>query len=56
MHVRNPAGAVLNKKAKLGQIALHRLEEKVVGFHVIFIKIDRIFDTALRTSTPPSDN
>ena len=36
MHLRNPAGAVLNKNAKLGQITLHRLEEKVVGFHGIF--------------------
>lgn len=36
MHVRNPAGAVLNKNAKLGQIVLYRLEEKVVSFHGIF--------------------
>lgn len=36
MHVRNAAGAVLNKNAKLGQIALYRLEEKVVRLHSIF--------------------
>ena len=36
LDVKNPAGIVLCKDAKLGQIALHRLEEKVAGYRGIY--------------------
>lgn len=36
LDVKNPAGIVLYKNAKLGQIALHRLEEKVVDYPEIY--------------------
>lgn len=36
LDVRNPAGIVLCKNAKLGQIVLHRLEEKVTGYGGIY--------------------
>lgn len=36
LDVRNPAEIVLCKNAKLGHIALHRLEEKVAGYRGIY--------------------
>lgn len=36
LDVKNPAGIVLCKNAKLGQIALHRMEEKVAGYRGIY--------------------
>jgi len=36
LDVRNPAGIILYKDAKLGQIILHQLEEKVAGYHGIY--------------------
>lgn len=36
LDVKNPAGIVLCKNAKLGQIALHRLDEKVAGYRGIY--------------------
>ncbi|KAI0456840.1 dUTPase-like protein [Xylaria acuta] len=36
LDVRNPAGIVVHKNAKLGQIVLHRLEEKVEGYRGIY--------------------
>ncbi|KAH8655524.1 dUTPase-like protein [Xylariales sp. PMI_506] len=36
LDVKNPNGIVLCKDAKLGQIALHKLEEKVAGYRGIY--------------------
>ncbi|KAL6801464.1 dUTPase-like protein [Trichoderma sp. SZMC 28013] len=36
LDVKNPAGIVLHKDAKLGQIAMHQLEEKVTGYNGIY--------------------
>ncbi|KAK3366775.1 dUTPase-like protein [Lasiosphaeria ovina] len=36
LDVRNPAGIVLCRNAKLGQITLHRMEEKVAGYSGIY--------------------
>ncbi|KAI9749214.1 MAG: hypothetical protein M1815_002682 [Lichina confinis] len=36
LDVRNPTGIVPHRDAKLGQIALHRLEEKVAGYRGIY--------------------
>jgi dUTP pyrophosphatase len=36
LDVRNPAGIILCKDAKLGQFALHRLEKMVAGYHSIY--------------------
>jgi hypothetical protein len=36
LDVRNPAGLILCKDAKLGQIILHQLEERVAGYHGIY--------------------
>ncbi|KAH8694170.1 dUTPase-like protein [Talaromyces proteolyticus] len=36
LDVRNPTGIVLSRNAKLGQITLHRLEEKVAGYSGIY--------------------
>ncbi|KAG6016167.1 hypothetical protein E4U54_002163 [Claviceps lovelessii] len=36
LDIKNPAGIVLHKDAKLGQIVMHRLEEKVAGYRGIY--------------------
>ncbi|KAK3984273.1 dUTPase-like protein [Cladorrhinum sp. PSN332] len=36
LNVRNPAGIVLCRDAKLGQICFHRMEEKVEGYNGIY--------------------
>lgn len=36
LDVRNPHGIVLFKDAKLGQIILHKLEEKVSGYSGVY--------------------
>lgn len=36
LDVRNPEGIILHKNAKLGQMTLHRLEEKVEGYQGIY--------------------
>lgn len=36
LDIKNPAGVVLYKNARLGQIALHRLEEEVAGYSGIY--------------------
>lgn len=36
LDIKNPAGIVLHKDAKLGQIVMHQLEEKVAGYRGIY--------------------
>ncbi|KAI0871336.1 dUTPase-like protein [Hypoxylon argillaceum] len=36
LDVRNPAGIVVHRNAKMGQIVLHRLEDKVEGYRGIY--------------------
>lgn len=36
LDVRNPAGILLYRNAKLGQIVMHQLEEKVAGYQGIY--------------------
>ncbi|KAL7928899.1 dUTPase-like protein [Trichoderma chlorosporum] len=36
LDVKNPAGIILNKDAKLGQIVMHRLEGKVAGYRGVY--------------------
>lgn len=36
LDIKNPAGTVLHKDAKLGQIVMHQLEEKVAGYCGIY--------------------
>ncbi|KAL7788525.1 dUTPase-like protein [Trichoderma afarasin] len=36
LDIKNPAGIVLHKDAKLGQIMMHQLEEKVAGYCGIY--------------------
>lgn len=36
LDVRNPTGIELRKNAKLGQIAIHRLEDRVAGYRGIY--------------------
>ncbi|EHK48264.1 uncharacterized protein TrAtP1_001017 [Trichoderma atroviride] len=36
LDVKNPAGILLYKDAKLGQIAMHQLEEKVAGYRGVY--------------------
>ena len=36
LDVKNPAGIVLCRNAKLGQITLHNLNEKVAGYHGVY--------------------
>jgi dUTP pyrophosphatase len=36
LDVRNPAGILLYRNAKLGQIVMHQLEEKVAGYRGIY--------------------
>jgi len=36
LDIKNPAGLVLHRNARLGQIVLHRLEEKVEGYSGVY--------------------
>ncbi|UKZ83830.1 hypothetical protein TrVFT333_011643 [Trichoderma virens FT-333] len=36
LDIKNPAGIILHKDAKLGQIVMHRLEEKVAGYRGVY--------------------
>lgn len=36
LDVRNPHGIILYRNAKLGQVTLHRLEEKVAGYSGVY--------------------